>query len=263
MIYLETAVVCFLVLWLKAMKHWTGGGLFHNIAHRGASAYAPDNSLKAIGLAAQHGATDVEVDLHCTADGQFVIGHDSVLGQPERFISELTLADYQRLCSETDRPVLLLEQVLEALGPNDLGLYLDVKQVLPGYLPALLEQITAAGQLGRVVIASLLTDLVKEAKRLEPQVSTSVFFYNPHLDFNSLVQNVGCDFLHPCFDIFPDPFARFTDDLITRIRRSGAGLIAWNIKDPAQAARIVSMDIDGVCADDPQIIKDALAQAGP
>lgn len=237
---------------------WLDSSTFHNIAHRGASAYAPGNSLEALGAARQHGATDVEVDLHCTSDGRFVIRHDTSLGQPARFISELTWADYSALCQAQNEPVTSLEQGLEVARQNDLGVYLDVKQVLPGQLPGLLAAVEAADYRSRVVIASFRTDIVREVKQLDRRFLTSVLFFSPNLDPNSLVRGVGCDFLHPCFDIFADPFARFTPGFVAQIKRAGAGLVAWNIKTAAEAAKIVSFDITGACADDPQLIKDAL-----
>lgn len=49
------------------------------IAHRGASAYAPENTIPAFQLAAEQGATFVEFDLQQTKDGQVVCLHDNSL----------------------------------------------------------------------------------------------------------------------------------------------------------------------------------------
>src|SRR5512135_1112716 len=46
------------------------------IAHRGASAHAPENTLAAFRLALEHGADGVELDATLTADGQVVVIHD-------------------------------------------------------------------------------------------------------------------------------------------------------------------------------------------
>ncbi len=49
------------------------------IAHRGASAYAPENTIPAFLLAAEQGATFVEFDLRLTKDGRIVLLHDDSL----------------------------------------------------------------------------------------------------------------------------------------------------------------------------------------
>src|SRR5690606_27516451 len=47
-----------------------------NIAHRGAAAYAPENTLPAYALGADQGAHFVEIDLQRTKDGQLISLHD-------------------------------------------------------------------------------------------------------------------------------------------------------------------------------------------
>jgi glycerophosphoryl diester phosphodiesterase len=89
------------------------------IAHRGASAYAPENTVPAFRLAAEQGATYVEFDLQLTKDRQVVCLHDNSLERttdveevfPDRFratgtgaqatrrwmLEDFTLAEIQRL----------------------------------------------------------------------------------------------------------------------------------------------------------------------
>ena len=50
--------------------------MFLNIAHRGDSTNAPENTLAAFELAIEAGASAVELDIRCTADGQVVAMHD-------------------------------------------------------------------------------------------------------------------------------------------------------------------------------------------
>ena len=48
-------------------------------AHRGASAYAPENTLEAFSLAAEQGADGVELDVQLTRDHQLVVAHDETI----------------------------------------------------------------------------------------------------------------------------------------------------------------------------------------
>ena len=116
-----------------------------------------------------------------------------------------------------------------------------------------------SGYQQKTVVASARTDIIKEAKEKVPDCLTSYLFRDPYLDFNSLVKGVGCDFLHPCFDVFENPLQYFTEEWVSRLRQTGAGLIAWNITSPAMAEAVVGMDIQGACADDPRIIETALS----
>jgi len=85
------------------------------IAHRGASAYAPENTLPAFELAIQQGADYLENDLQVTKDGELVVLHDTTLerttdvatvfpdrfrpGQPAKhwYVYDLTLAEIKKL----------------------------------------------------------------------------------------------------------------------------------------------------------------------
>ena len=69
------------------------------IAHRGASAYAPENTLTAFSLAADMGAEMSELDVICTSDGKLVVFHDDTTGRWEstdRVVRDITYADLQQ-----------------------------------------------------------------------------------------------------------------------------------------------------------------------
>src|SRR3989337_2901933 len=69
------------------------------IAHRGANAYAPENTLAAFRLAGDQGADAIEFDVRATADGHLVVIHDASLARTtdgEGEIGALTLAEVRR-----------------------------------------------------------------------------------------------------------------------------------------------------------------------
>lgn len=73
---------------------------FRIIAHRGASAYAPENSFAAFDLAQQMGVPEIELDTQLTTDGAIALCHDSTLaryGHGERHVEEMRWADLQAL----------------------------------------------------------------------------------------------------------------------------------------------------------------------
>ncbi len=70
------------------------------VAHRGASAYAPENTIAAFDLALRHRADAIECDTRLTADGVPVLCHDATLeriaGRPDR-VADLSLADLKSI----------------------------------------------------------------------------------------------------------------------------------------------------------------------
>ena len=104
-------------------------------AHRGASAYAPENTLPAFALAANMNAFGVELDVHRTKDGQIAVIHDERIDRVSDGtgkVSELTLEELRQYSfragfgdrfGQVDIPTL--DEVYELLGPR--GLYVNVE----------------------------------------------------------------------------------------------------------------------------------------
>lgn len=90
-------------------------------AHRGARAHAPENTLEAFGLALHLGATGLESDVWCTADGEVVLDHDGIVksGVRKRAIGELTK-------SQLPSYIPTLDELFDKCG-TDYHLSLDIK----------------------------------------------------------------------------------------------------------------------------------------
>ena len=67
-------------------------------AHRGASGYAPENTLRAFALAADMGADGVELDVQISKDGRLVVFHDDELSRLTGFTGSVADYTYAELC---------------------------------------------------------------------------------------------------------------------------------------------------------------------
>lgn len=70
---------------------------FINYAHRGASAYAPENTMSSFKKAIQLGANGIELDLQQTKDGKIVIFHDKVIDKKSNGKGKIEDYTYQEL----------------------------------------------------------------------------------------------------------------------------------------------------------------------
>jgi glycerophosphoryl diester phosphodiesterase len=95
-------------------------------AHRGASAYAPENTLAAFELAVRQGADGIELDAKLTVDGQVVVIHDQKVDRTTEgsgWVRDMPLAEIKRLdagshfdCAFRGEPIPTLNEVFEAVG---------------------------------------------------------------------------------------------------------------------------------------------------
>jgi len=135
-------------------------------AHRGASARAPENTLPAFEMALADGANALELDIHRTMDGHFVVAHDADgtrMAGCDDAICELCLDDVRgwRLGGAS---VPTLTEVLEAFPTTPLSI--DLKPNDPTAVAPLLELLTAHGGEDRVTVASFHDHLVRQVRRM-------------------------------------------------------------------------------------------------
>src|SRR5829696_1702569 len=96
------------------------------VGHRGASAYAPENTIPAFQLAAQQGATFVEFDLQLTKDRQIICLHDNSLERTTDV--EAVFPDRARPAEGTAAKRWMIEDfTLTEIKRLDAGAWFDVK----------------------------------------------------------------------------------------------------------------------------------------
>src|SRR5688500_1182799 len=96
-----SGLACFVALILrKGRKRTVRGEWPVNLAHRGASVLAPENTIEAFRLAVEAGAGGLELDVHMTRDGHMVVIHDATVDRTTNgsgAVSEMTLQELRRL----------------------------------------------------------------------------------------------------------------------------------------------------------------------
>ncbi|WLR43354.1 glycerophosphodiester phosphodiesterase [Bacillus carboniphilus] len=96
---LKFVMIITLIL-LFSIPEWAHGNDIINIAHRGASGYAPEHTITAYQLADEMGADYIEIDLHVTKDGHLIAIHDSTLDRTTNgngFVKNHTLEQIKQL----------------------------------------------------------------------------------------------------------------------------------------------------------------------
>jgi glycerophosphoryl diester phosphodiesterase len=159
---------------------------FRIIAHRGASGYAPENTMAAFKRAVAMGCVEVETDVCFTKDRRLLLLHDDTLdrttdgsGRPEDFtLDELGRLDAgswtdERLSWDRDysgERLITLEELLDAFG-TALTYHVEIKNPTPGLVPAIIAAVAERGLLDRVFIAAVDDDAsLQEAMRLAPGI---------------------------------------------------------------------------------------------
>jgi glycerophosphoryl diester phosphodiesterase len=223
------------------------------IAHRGASADAPENSLAAIELAINEGADWVEIDVQETLEGEVVVIHDSDLkkiGGSGLKVFEASLPELQSVdigswmdVSFSDQRVPTLQQVL-ALCKDRINIIIELKyygkeQYLEERVAKLVE---AANMQDQIVVMSLSYPGIQKMKSIRPDWMVGLLSSVAIGDITQL----NADF----FAINAN-FAKRT--FIQHAHRRNRKVLVWTINDPISMSAMMSKGVDGIITDKPAL----------
>lgn len=214
------------------------------LAHRGASAYAPENTLAAFDLALVMGARALETDVRATSDGHLVLLHDEGVDRTTDGagrVAELSLAQVEALDAGQWRGlqwrgerVPTLAALLARYGHRAL-LRLEVKA--PAIEPAVLAAVQAAGCAANVEFTSFAWDTVVALARLHPGCRLGWLVQEVDEATVSGAIAIGLNFVSARADAL-------TEAALQRGRAAGLEVGAWGVRDDGLLEHVVGLGVD-------------------
>ncbi len=188
------------------------------IAHRGASAYAPENTLEAFALAADMGAAAIEIDVHVTADNRLVVHHDANIsrmtnGASAEFISKLTLDELKAFKFNgdfadkyPDATIPELSEVYTLMKSRGLWVNTEIKctsddpEIRKKNLSLILDCAAKCGFEQSVLYSAFSTENLIMLNELLPGVESGYLGTPPEgvTDWD-FAKSLGCTAIHPQF----------------------------------------------------------------
>ena len=215
------------------------------VAHRGASAYEPENTMSAFRRALAMGADAIELDIRQSADGVIVVIHDENLKRVsgiEKRVRDCTYDELSRIRIFNSETIPKLEDVLSEFGTKT-TLFIEIKEVgLEEKLVSLLRQYSA---IDNVLIISFLYTTLAKVKELEPRIEVGLLTFRTPLPLKE-GKKLNAFAILPRFNIV-------TPRTLQMIRAYGFRTYVWTINDLSLALRIVGYGVDGIVTDRPDI----------
>lgn len=231
-----------------------------NIAHRGASLAAPENSLPAIRKAIAAGADYVEVDVRLTRDQQPVLMHDRDLrrlaGDP-RPVWDIPLAELQQLdagswfsAEYAGEPVPTLAEAIEVIG-EQARLYLEFKGQArsPALIPTTMQVLADAEYLDHTTVASLAPADLVQVQQTYPKVRRSL-----------LVHTALGELAEQPVDVLALRDALVSPQMLAWAQRQEMAVHVWTVNDPVAMARFIDLGVAGIITDDPALLSEVIEQ---
>ena len=216
------------------------------IAHRGASAHAPENTLESFALALRLGADRVELDIRATADGVPVVVHDPTLERTTgvaRAVADVTAAELRALPAAVRPPTL--DDVLDAFGAGARYL-IEVKRIPVETESVVLDALSARGLGHHAAIQSFDHLLLRRLRRRDPALSLAALF-RPGADLRS-----GLRLVAPFVDGIGPVAAQIDPGLMHEAHGRGLLVRPWTVNDSREMQRLLAAGVDGIITDRPE-----------
>ena len=219
-------------------------------AHRGASAYAPENTLEAFLLAAEQGADGVELDVQLTKDGEMVVVHDEEIDRVSDgsgFVKDYTLAELKTLNFNKTHPeyqdvkIPTLREVYEALKPTGMTINVELKTGIFWYkdLEKKVLELTKEMEMeDRVIYSSFNHYSIAKILELDPKASTGILYADVIYDVVNYAKKIGTEALHPA------TFHVQMADFLQQYVESDLAVHGWTVNDKAEIERLMEAGVD-------------------
>ncbi|QKW40159.1 glycerophosphodiester phosphodiesterase [Actinomadura sp. NAK00032] len=247
-----------------------------DVAHRGASAAAPENTLAAFTLAKAQNADMFELDVQETKDHKLVIMHDTTLARttnaeqvyPDRKpwkVADFTLAEIERLDAGSwfakryaGERVPTLPRVLTAMRGQGLGLLLEIKS--PDLYPGIEKRIAAALRRSpswlrydpserRLVVQSFDWGSVRKFHAVLPKVPTGLIGSPKTAELPKLAKYA--DQINPTFN-------GLTKAYVKKVHASRMNVLTWTINDGGDMRKAIELGVDGIITNKPDVLRHVL-----
>ena len=222
------------------------GARFFVVAHRGASAYEPENTLRSVRRALEIGADAVEVDVRLSADDVPVVIHDETVDRTTDGtgkVAEMTLEELRRLDAGQGERIPTLEEVLDAVRGRAI-LFVELK-VDEAALPAL-ELVRGRGMLNEVLFISFSQNALSRVKAEEEGAHIGLIYFKPS-DGIVGAKKLGCEFVLPYYRLA-------TEKAISLAHRMRLRVVPWTVDDLETARELKRRGADGVASNRPDVM---------
>jgi len=230
-------------------------------AHRGASAYAPENTLEAFRLAVEQQADGVELDVQLTKDGKVVVIHDETIDRVssgQGYVKDYTLKELKKMSFNKLHPeyqgakIPTLKEVLELLKPTDLTVNIELKTgIVPykGIEKKVLKLVKKAGMEDRVIYSSFYHPSLLKIKKLNPEAKTGILYSDGWVRVPSYAKELGVDAIHPATWHMQAP------KLLEKAKKKGLAVHVWTVNDPDLMKSLAEQGVDAIITNNPDVCR--------
>ncbi len=233
-------------------------------AHRGASGYAPENTLPSFEKAVEQHADGIELDVQMTKDGKLVVIHDEtidrVCGQ-SGYVRDYTWRELQQInCNQTfpeygTQRIPLLREVLELIQPTDLTVNIELKTGVifyEGIEEQTIQLVRDCGMSQRVIYSSFNHYSARKVRQIDPQARVGLLHEDGIYEAPEYAARLGVQALHPAAWNLQYP------GYVEQAQQNGLDINVWTVNERAQMEQMCRYGVHAIITNYPDVALDVV-----
>ena len=232
-------------------------------AHRGASGYAPENTMEAFQMAIELGADGIELDVQFTKDRQLVVIHDERIDRVSDGhgrVVDYTLEELRRFTFNKTHPeykgcsIPTLEEVLTLIKPTDMTVNIELKtgvNFYDGIEDRVLRLVERLGMQEQVIYSSFNHYSVRKVKELCPDAHVGFLYCDGTLHMAEYAKTYQGS-LHPSLSNMQ------YIDLVPDCKEKGIALHVWTVNDRSDMEHMAKLGVDAIITNYPDVAYEVL-----
>lgn len=231
--------------------------------HRGASGYAPENTISAFRMAQKMGSHGLEFDVQLTKDGVPVVIHDETLDRTTDLKGQVSTYNWKQIQKAdagswldtrwSGEHIPSLEEVLREF--SDLLLNIELKNSIvtyPGLEEKVLTLIRKYCQIDNVIVSSFNHQSLLKVKKLEPLIKTGILYEEEPTDAVHYSLQLGANAVHPDFRLL-------TKEKTAAFHERGLFVNTWTVNERVDVEKMIRIGVDGIITNYPDRVLSLLA----
>jgi len=230
------------------------------VAHRGASGYAPENTLSAMKKAIEMKAEMSELDVQETADGEIILLHDNTTkrtGKKDLNIWKLNYDDLKDIevgewFSEEYKgePIPTLKEVIDLVkGKMKLNIELKANKHEKMLAERSLKVVTDNEFLDQVVFTSFKFDEIRKIRALNKEAKVGYIF-------GKLPENV--DVFTEDVDLLSAHYKTVDAEFVKKAKSNGKEVHVWTVNEPEDMKRMIELGVEAIITNYPDVLRKVL-----
>lgn len=233
-------------------------------AHRGASFYAPENTLEAFDIAVKQKSDGIELDVQLTKDGELVVIHDETIDRVSDgtgYVKDYNLKELKRFNVSKNFPyfgftfIPTLEEVYRLLKPTDLTINIELKTgvfLYEGIEEKLIKLAKEMDMEDRIIYSSFNHYSLLNLRKLKGDVKIGLLVSDFYVNLVDYAIKLKADALHPV------GYMLQLLGFIEECKKKDMKLHVWTVDDEEQIKFLSSLGIDAIITNKPVIANKAI-----